>query len=53
MNDLEHSEFIQKINNNPDILKKILEKDKALSNMISDMIIIYMLKNGISNDDNA
>tara|TARA_Y100000389_G_scaffold118153_2_gene115316 strand:- start:13775 stop:13936 length:162 start_codon:yes stop_codon:yes gene_type:complete len=53
MNDLEHSEFIQKIINNPDVLKKILENDKALSNMISDMIISDMLKNGKSNDDNA
>jgi len=45
MNDLEHSKFIQTIINNPDILKKILQKDKALSNMISDMIISDMLKN--------
>lgn len=45
MNDLEHSKFIQIIINNPDILKKILEKDKALSNMISDMILSDILKN--------
>jgi hypothetical protein len=38
MDDIEHSEFIQTIINNPEILKKILQQDKALSNMISDMI---------------
>ena len=38
MDDIEHNEFIQTIINNPDILKKILQRDKALSNMISDMI---------------
>ena len=38
MDDVEHNEFIQNIINNPETFKKILEKDKALSNMISDMI---------------
>jgi hypothetical protein len=38
MDDIEHSEFIQTIIDNPEILKKILQQDKALSNMISDMI---------------
>lgn len=38
MNDVEHNEFIQNIIDNPEILKKILQQDKALSNMISDMI---------------
>jgi len=38
MDDVEHSEFIQTIIDNPEILKKILQQDKALSNMISDMI---------------
>jgi len=38
MDDVEHSEFIQTIIDNPEILKKILHQDKALSNMISDMI---------------
>jgi len=38
MDDIEHSEFIQNIMDNPEIFKKILQSDKALSNMISDMI---------------
>ncbi len=38
MDDIEHSEFIQNIIDNPEIFKKILLSDKALSNMISDMI---------------
>ncbi len=38
MDDKKHSEFIQNINNNPEIFKKILSADKALANMISDMI---------------
>jgi hypothetical protein len=38
MEDIEHKSFIERIINNPDILKKILQRDKALSNMISDMI---------------
>lgn len=38
MDDVEHHEFIQTIINNPEIFKQILIGDKALSNMISDMI---------------
>lgn len=38
MDDIEHSQFIQNIIDNPEIFKKILLADKALSNMISDMI---------------
>lgn len=38
MDDIEHLEFIQNIIDNPEIFKKILLSDKALSNMISDMI---------------
>jgi hypothetical protein len=34
----ESNEHMINIINNLDILKKILEKDKALSNMLSDMI---------------
>ena len=35
MVDVEHLEFIQNIIDNPEIFKKILLSDKALSNMIS------------------
>jgi hypothetical protein len=38
MDDIEHSKFIKIIIDNPEIFKKILLADKALSNMISDMI---------------
>lgn len=38
MDDVEHYEFIQTILNNPETFKKILNGDKALSNMLSDMI---------------
>lgn len=38
MDDIEHDEFIKNIIDNPEIFKKILLSDKALSNMISDMI---------------
>lgn len=37
-NDKEHVQFIKTIFDNQEILKKILNNDKALSNMISDMI---------------
>lgn len=37
-NDKEHVQFIKTIFDNQEILKKILNSDKALSNMISDMI---------------
>ena len=36
--DKEHGQFIKTIFDNQEILKKILNNDRALSNMISDMI---------------
>jgi len=38
MNDVEHSEFIRIIIDSPEILKNIITTDKALANMLSDMI---------------
>ena len=38
MDDIKHSEFIRIIIDNPKILKNIIKSDKALANMLSDMI---------------
>lgn len=45
-NDKEHAQFIKTIFDNQEVLKKILDNDKALSNMISDMIS-DMIKNNM------
>ena len=38
MDDIEHSEFIQNIMDNKEILKKILSSNKPLSKIINKMI---------------